>query len=64
MIDYVDGIESPRYVGTNQQYKIFKFFLNNGNGRPIQILAWNDDIDNIEHKIKTNYVSFLISYSL
>lgn len=34
--------------------------MNNGNGRRIQIIAWNDDIDNIESVIQTNCVSVII----
>jgi len=33
IIGYVDGIESPRYIGTKQQYKFFKFYMNNGKGK-------------------------------
>jgi len=52
IIGYVDGIDSSRYVGNNNQYKIFKFYINNGSGRRVQIVAWNDDIENVEHLIK------------
>lgn len=48
---------SSRYVGNNNQYKIFKFYINNGSGRCVQVIAWNDEIDNIEPLIKTNFVS-------
>lgn len=61
IIGYVDGIESPRLVGNKQQYKFFKFYLNNGNGRRVQVVAWNDDIDLIEHHILSNYVSISLS---
>lgn len=60
IIGYIDGIESSQFVGNNNQYKIFKFYINNGNGRRVQIIAWNDDIDNVEPLIKTNYVSAII----
>ncbi|XP_036141279.1 uncharacterized protein LOC118645060 [Monomorium pharaonis] len=52
-------MESPRIVGNNQQYKIFKFFLNNGSGRRIQIVVWNDDIDKIRHHINLNNIIHL-----
>lgn len=60
IIGYVDGIDSSRYVGNNNQYKIFKFYINNGSGRRVQIVAWNDDIENVEHLINTNCVSAII----
>lgn len=60
IIGFIDGIEAPRYVGENKQFKFFKFFVNNGCGKRIQIVAWNDEIDRIEHDIKLNFVS--ISY--
>lgn len=47
IIGCIDGIESPRIVGNKQVYKVLKFYLNNGNGRRIQVVAWNDDIENI-----------------
>lgn len=53
----MDGIEVPRYVGDQQQYRVFKFYMNNGNGRRVQIIVWNDDIKNVEPNIKLNYVS-------
>ncbi|XP_071652868.1 uncharacterized protein [Temnothorax longispinosus] len=59
IIGYVDGIEASRTVGTNTKYKFFKFYVNNGNGRRIQIVAWNDDIKPIEQLIKTNFVFHL-----
>jgi hypothetical protein len=57
IIGYVDGIESPRLVGNNQQYKFLKFYLNNNKGRRVQ-MAWNDDIKNVEHFIRSNHVNF------
>lgn len=58
IIGYVDGIESPRLVGDNNQYKFFKFYLNNSKGRRVQVVVWNDDIKNVENFIRSNYVSF------
>jgi len=60
IVGYVDGIESPRIVGNKQQYKAFKFYLNNGNGKKIQIVAWNNDMDNIIHHIIPNHVILFI----
>lgn len=57
MVGYVDSIESPRIVDNNQQYKFFKFYINNGNGRRVQVVCWNDDIENIIDHIMPNYVS-------
>lgn len=65
IVGYVDGIEAPRYVGDQQQYRVFKFYINNGNGKRVQIIVWNDDIKNVEPNIKLNYVSnfyFSISF--
>lgn len=53
----MDGIESPRYVSTKQQYTFFKFYLNNGSGNRIQIVSWNNDIDYIQHHITVNHVN-------
>ncbi|KAL0128623.1 hypothetical protein PUN28_003776 [Cardiocondyla obscurior] len=35
IIGFVDGIDSPKIVGSNQQFKIFKFYISNGMGRRI-----------------------------
>ncbi|XP_026828252.1 uncharacterized protein LOC113562612, partial [Ooceraea biroi] len=59
VIGYIDGLDSPRIVGSNQQYKIFKFYLNNGSGRRIQIVVWNDDIENILPYIIPNKIIHL-----
>ncbi|XP_071643365.1 uncharacterized protein [Temnothorax longispinosus] len=59
IIGFVDGIEAPRIVGTKQQYKIFKFFLNSGNGKRIQIMTWNDEVDKVLSHIKLNYIIHL-----
>jgi len=53
----VDGIEAPRLIGNNKQYNFFKFYLNNGNGKRIQIVAWNENVDIVEKYIQSNYVS-------
>jgi len=60
VIDYIDGIEAPRCVGSNQQYKFFKFYLNNGNSKRIQIVAWNEYVDKVEKHIQSNNVSYII----
>ncbi|XP_024877221.1 uncharacterized protein LOC112458045 isoform X2 [Temnothorax curvispinosus] len=59
IVSFVDGIEAPRYVGDKQQYKIFKFFLNNGNGKRVQVITWNDEVDKVEPHIKLNYIVHL-----
>ncbi|XP_071576854.1 uncharacterized protein [Temnothorax nylanderi] len=51
VVGYVDGIDAPRYVGDKSQYKVFKFYLNNGSGKRVQIVAWNDDVDVVEQYI-------------
>ena len=58
MLMECNGIEAPRLVGTNQQYKYFKFFLNNGSNKRIQIVAWNENIEIVEQCIQANYVSY------
>ncbi|XP_070157973.1 uncharacterized protein [Polyergus mexicanus] len=60
IIGYVDGIESPRLVGNKQQYKFFKFYLNNNNnGKRVQVVVWNEDIDHVEHLILSNHIIHL-----
>lgn len=58
IVGYVDGLEAPRCVGATQQYKFFKFYLNNGSGKRVQVVVWNEDIERIESHIKSNYVIF------
>lgn len=60
VVGYVDGIESPRLVGKDQEYKFFKFYLNNNKGRRVQVVAWNDNIRDVEHHITSNHVSAYI----
>ncbi|KAL6418578.1 hypothetical protein ACFW04_011996 [Cataglyphis niger] len=38
---------------------VFKFYINNGNGKRIQIIVWNDDIKNVKPNIKLNYIIHL-----
>ena len=57
VVGYVDGIEVPRKVGDKNQYKVFKFYINNGKGRRIQVIVWNDDIKDTKPLIKLNHVS-------
>lgn len=65
IIGYIDGMESPRIVGNKQQYKVFKFFLNNGNGKRVQVIAWNEEIEKIIHHIVPNHVNiFFILMSI
>ncbi|XP_025997520.2 uncharacterized protein LOC113005834 [Solenopsis invicta] len=59
IIGYVDGIDAPRYVGDKRQYKVLKLFLNNGSGKRVQVITWNDKIDRIESHIKFNCVIHL-----
>lgn len=53
-------MESPRIVGNNQQYRFFKFYLNNGKGKRVQVVAWNEDIDNVAPFILPNCVSVFV----
>lgn len=57
VISYVEGIESPRVVGNKQQFKFFKFYLNNGNGNIIQVVDWNDVIEKVLSLIIPNHVN-------
>ncbi|XP_071574402.1 uncharacterized protein [Temnothorax nylanderi] len=59
IVGYVDGIDAPRYVGDKSQYKVFKLYLNNGSGKRVQIVAWNDDIDVVEQYIISNQIVHL-----
>jgi len=58
----VDGIKSPKLVGGKQQYKFFKFYLNNGIRKRVQVVAWNDNIDYVENEVSFNNVSFFNIY--
>ncbi|KAL0128609.1 hypothetical protein PUN28_003763 [Cardiocondyla obscurior] len=59
IIGFIDGMESSRIVGNNQQYKLFKFYLNNESGRRVQVVAWNDEIDRILVHVRPNYIIHL-----
>jgi len=56
VVGFVERIEGPIKVGEKAQYKLFKFILNNGNGRRIQVIAWDEVIESIMHDIKKNYI--------
>ncbi|XP_071577714.1 uncharacterized protein [Temnothorax nylanderi] len=56
VIGYIDSIEAPRSVGDQKQYRFFKFYINNGSGRRIQVVAWNDEVERIEQQITTNII--------
>ena len=64
IVGYVDNIEATRTVGNNQQYQFFKFYLNNGTGKRIQVVAWNDNVKLVEKLIEPNYVSYIFIYFL
>jgi hypothetical protein len=57
-----NSIESPKLVGDKQQYKFFKFYINNGMGKRVQVVAWNDNIDYVENEVSSNNVSFFNIY--
>ncbi|CAL1674778.1 unnamed protein product [Lasius platythorax] len=59
VVGFVDGIEASKYVGEKQQYKVFKFYINNGQGRRVQVIAWNDDIEPVEPHVKLNHIIHL-----
>ncbi|XP_070519725.1 uncharacterized protein [Cardiocondyla obscurior] len=59
IIGFVDGIDSPKIVGSNQQFKIFKFYISNGMGRRVQVVCWNDEIEKISEKILPNCIIHL-----
>ncbi|KAL0098957.1 hypothetical protein PUN28_020900 [Cardiocondyla obscurior] len=44
IIGFVDGIDSPKIVGSNQQFKIFKFYISNGMGRRVQVIIHLDGV--------------------
>lgn len=65
IVGFVDGVEASKNVGDNRQYKIFKFYISNGQGRRVQVIVWNDDIEHVEAHVKLNHVSILFfSYYL
>ncbi|XP_029154771.1 uncharacterized protein LOC114927886 [Nylanderia fulva] len=59
VVGFVDGIEASRYVGDKKQYKVFKFYINNGEGRRVQVVVWNDDITPVEPHVKLNHIIHL-----
>lgn len=36
---------------------MFKFYLNNGTGKRIQVIVWNDDVEYVQDHIKLNHVN-------
>ncbi|XP_029171953.1 uncharacterized protein LOC114941216 isoform X1 [Nylanderia fulva] len=42
-----------------KQYKVFKFYINNGEGRRVQVVVWNDDITPVEPHVKLNHIIHL-----
>lgn len=54
IIGYVDRMDAVRNVDPCREYKMLKFFVNNGAGERMQIVAWNENIAKIEN-IVTQY---------
>jgi len=54
-------MESPHVLG-DKQYRFFKFFSSNGNGKRVQVIAWNGIIDRVEHHVKLNFVSIYFNF--
>ncbi|XP_071641859.1 uncharacterized protein [Temnothorax longispinosus] len=59
IVGYVDGIEAPRKIGDDKQYKFFKFYLNNGKTKRIQVVVWNEIIESVEFHIQPNSIIHL-----
>jgi len=51
VIGFLDEIEGPKIVGKAQHYTLLKFMLNNNSRHRIQIVAWNNEIERIQHHI-------------
>jgi len=56
IIGYVDKIEPTRRVGA---YDIYKFVLNNNNGKRVSIVVWDENIERIQRHIEINRVIYL-----
>jgi len=57
VIGFLDEIEGPKIVGKAQHYTLLKFMLNNNSRHRIQIVAWNNEIERIQHHIQPNKVN-------
>ncbi|XP_032675724.1 uncharacterized protein LOC116846248 isoform X2 [Odontomachus brunneus] len=57
IIGFIDEIEGPKIVGKVQQYKMLKFILNNNSRHRIQVVAWNKEVDKVEHLMTPNNVN-------
>ncbi|XP_011696214.1 PREDICTED: uncharacterized protein LOC105454933 [Wasmannia auropunctata] len=55
---FIDEIEGPKIVGTigTRFWKLLKFILNNNSQHRISVLAWDENVDRIEHLIQLNQV--------
>lgn len=60
VIGYEDNIESPRIVSNNQQYKVFKFYLNNGTVESVSKLLLGTMKLKRFYRIMPNYVNIYI----
>lgn len=58
IVGYVDEIEGVIIVGPELK-KVFKFFLNNGQGNRIQVKVWQNEIERVIPIIKLNHVLHL-----
>ncbi|CAL1685287.1 unnamed protein product [Lasius platythorax] len=56
IIGYVDLIVPTRRVGS---YDIFKFVLNNNDGKLVSIVVWDENIERIQRHIEINRVIYL-----
>ncbi|XP_043287938.1 uncharacterized protein [Venturia canescens] len=59
VIGFIDACESPKTVGSTKKYKIMKFVINNGAGRRIQCLAWEDNVKKVVDVIGINKIIHL-----
>ncbi|KAB0792784.1 hypothetical protein PPYR_14743 [Photinus pyralis] len=54
IIAYVDSIEGIKYVSKNKA--LLKFIINNGTGRRIRVLAWEENAKSYENKLSIHQI--------
>lgn len=58
IVAQIDEIENPRTFGTGQDTKKRQhIFVNNNNGRRIQVTLWNETIEKFKSNLQLGYVS-------
>ena len=69
MSGFLDALMSPKIVGKNRKYNLFKFAINNNAGKQIQCLAWENQVDRVANIVKLNkvcgkFIEFILFYRI